>query len=782
MSDNDNAGPSSSENKSDQAVAPDSLTQAALNYHRYPVPGKLEINATKKMVNQRDLALAYSPGVAVACKHIENDPLQAAELTARSNLVGVITNGTAVLGLGAIGALASKPVMEGKAVLFKKFANVDCFDLELDTTDIDKFCDAVELLEPTFGGINLEDIKAPECFEIEKRLKARMNIPVFHDDQHGTAIVVAAAIRNGLRVAGKNLEEVNLVCSGAGAAALACLNLLVFMGLDKNKVTVCDEHGVLYEGRNNHMDPYKAVYARTTEARKLDDVIVDADVFLGLSAPNVLSGDQVARMAASPFILALANPDPEVSPDVVHSVRDDAIMATGRSDYPNQVNNVLCFPFLFRGALDVGATEINGEMQAAAVEAIADIATKEASDIVSAAYGGKPFRFGRDYLIPKPFDPRLMMEIPERVARAAMDSGVATRPINDFKAYRRKLRSFVFRSGLVMKPVFEQAQADIKRVVLAEGESPRVLNAVQILVDDAICHPVLLGRRDIIEEQIEDLALRLEIGKGFSVVDPANNPDFEEHKDTYHRIMEREGVSPEYAGNVVRSRMTALAALMVRRGEADALVCGTQGAYFRHIKYLCNVIGLRDDVTDISALMMLILDSGTVFIADTHVTVNPSAEEIAETAHMASSIVTRFGVVPKIGLLSHSNFGSRNNKSALKMRKARKIIKQLYPKLAVEGEMHADAALSEETRNRVFPNAAFSGGANLLIMPNLDAANITYNMVKVVGDGVPVGPMLMGLKYPAHVVTESTTVRGIVNLCAIAAVDAIDYKAAKASS
>ncbi len=782
MSENDDVGANSDEARRDSEVAPDSLAQAALDYHRYPVPGKLEITATKKMVNQRDLALAYSPGVAVACKHIERNPLEAAELTARSNLVGVITNGTAVLGLGAIGALASKPVMEGKAVLFKKFANVDCFDLELDTTDVDRFCDAVELLEPTFGGINLEDIKAPECFEIEKRLKARMNIPVFHDDQHGTAIVVAAAIRNGLRVAGKELNEVHLVCSGAGAAALACLNLLVFMGLNKNRITVCDEHGVLFEGRNNHMDPYKAVYARDTDARKLDDVIDDADVFLGLSAPNVLSGEQVARMAESPFILALANPDPEISPDIVHAVRNDAIMATGRSDYPNQVNNVLCFPFLFRGALDVGATEINGEMQAAAVEAIADIATKEASDVVSAAYGGKPFRFGRDYLIPKPFDPRLMMEIPQRVAKAAMDSGVATRPIVDFDAYRRKLRSFVFRSGLVMKPAFEQAQASIQRVVLPEGESARVLNAVQILVDDAICHPVLLGRPEIIEALIEDLGLRLVIGEGFSVLDPANNPHYEEHRDAYHRIMERAGVSPEYAGNVVRSRMTALAALMVRRGEADALVCGTQGAYSRHLRHLSEVIGLRDDVTDISALMLMILDTGTVFLADTHVTVDPTAEEIAEIAHMASAIVNRFGMVPKVGLLSHSNFGSRNNPSTLKMRKAREIISQRYPDLAVEGEMHADAALSEETRNRVFPNAAFKGGANLLIMPNLDAANITYNMVKVLGDGVPVGPMLMGLNHPAHVVTESTTVRGIVNLCAIAAVDAIDHKAANTAT
>lgn len=764
-----------------EPATPESLAEAALNYHRYPVPGKLEISATKNMVNQRDLALAYSPGVAVACKEIERDPLQAAELTARSNLVAVITNGTAVLGLGAIGALASKPVMEGKAVLFKKFANVDVFDLELDTTDVDRFCDAVELLEPTFGGINLEDIKAPECFVIEKRLREKMGIPVFHDDQHGTAIVVAAAIRNGLKVAGKELTEITLVCSGAGAAALACLNLLVFMGLDKSKVTVCDEFGVLFEGRNDNMDPYKAVYARNTDARLLDDVIADADVFLGLSAPNVLTGEQVSRMADSPFILALANPDPEISPDIVHSVRDDAIMATGRSDYPNQVNNVLCFPFLFRGALDVGATEINGEMQAAAVEAIADIATKEASDVVSAAYGGKPFTFGREYLIPKPFDPRLMMEIPPRVAQAAMDSGVATRPIADFDAYRRKLRGFVFRSGLVMKPMFEQAQADIQRVVLSEGESSRVLNAAQILVDDGICHPVLIGRPEIIQSKIEDMSLRLTIGNGISVVDPMNNPRFEQHVKSYHRLMERAGVSPEYAANVIRTRPTALGALMVKEGEADALLCGTQGAYARHIRYLVDVIGIRDNVTDISALMLLILGTGTVFLTDTHVTVNPSAEEMAETAFMASKIVKRFGMVPKVAMLSHSNFGSRNNESALKVRKAVQLVKERYPDLAVEGEMHADAAVSEETRNRVFPNASYRGGANLMVMPNLDSANITYNMVKALGDGLPVGPMLMGLKKPAHVVTESTTVRGIVNLCAIAAVDAIDYKTSQNS-
>ncbi len=760
----------------------DQFDQAALEYHRQGRAGKLEISATKPMLNQRDLALAYSPGVAAPCKAIAKSPALAAELTSRQNLVAVITNGTAVLGLGNIGALASKPVMEGKAVLFKKFANIDSFDLELDTNDVDRFVDAVSLLEPTFGGINLEDIKAPECFVIEERLRACMNIPVFHDDQHGTAIVVAAAIRNGLRIAKKELKDVRLVCSGAGAAALACLNLLVTLGLKKQNITVCDLDGVLYTGRDVNMNPYNSVFARDTDARTLDDVIDGADIFLGLSGPNVMNGDQVKRMAERPFILALANPTPEISPDVVHSVRDDAMIATGRSDFPNQVNNVLCFPFLFRGALDAGATEINQQMQAACVEAIAEIATKEATAEVSAAYGGKPFIFGRDYLIPKPFDPRLMIEIPVRVAKAAEKSGVATRPIDDYDAYRRKLRDFVFRSGLIMKPVFERACADPQRIVLAEGENPRVLNALQILVDDQVCRPILLGRPDVIKQGIDELGLRLTIGKGFEVLDLGNNPRYEQHVDAYHRLMERSGVSPEYAASVVRTRGTALAALLVRLGEADAMVCGVQGAYYRHIRYLREVIGVREDVRDISALILMILDRGSVFMTDTHVTVEPDAEHLAETAAMGAEVVERFGLKPKVGLLSHSNFGSRTNSSALKMRRACEIIRERYPHLPVEGEMHADAALSEEVRCRIFPNADYSGGANLLVMPNLDAANITYNMVKVMGDGVPVGPILMGLNNPAHVVTESTSVQGIVNLCAIASVDAIDYKQRKASS
>lgn len=757
-------------------MSDDSLRDAALDYHRYPKPGKLEISATTRMVNQRDLSLAYSPGVAAACTEIVEDPQTASELTARSNLVAVITNGSAVLGLGQIGALASKPVMEGKAVLFKKFANVDVFDLELDTTDPQRFIDAVSLLGPTFGGINLEDIKAPECFVIEKRLREIMDIPVFHDDQHGTAIVVSAAIRNGLRVAGKQLADVKLVCSGAGAAALACLNLLLSLGVKKDNIFVVDIEGLVYEGREVLMDEYKAVYAQATDARSLDDVIDDADIFLGLSAPNVLSGEQVGRMAANPLILALANPVSEVSPEVVMAVRDDAIMATGRSDYPNQVNNVLCFPFLFRGALDVGATEINMEMQLACVEALSDIAQREASDVVRDAYGGEPLRFGRDYLIPKPFDPRLMTEVPMRVAQAAMDSGAATRPITDFKAYERRLQDFVIRSGLVMKPVFDRAKEHRQRVLIAEGESIRVLNAVQVLVDDGICWPVLMGRREEIATKIADMGLRLSVGDGFDIFDLSENPDFDRHVRLYLDLMERSGVSPEYAQNVIRTRPTALGALMLRHGEVDALVCGAQGAYARHLRYLCDIVGLREGIRDCSALTMMIMDKGTFFLTDTHVTVDPSVEELLETTEMAIEMVRRFGIEPKVGLLSHSNFGSRNNTTANKMRETRARLKQKYPDLAVEGEMHADAALDEVTRQRIFPNASYNGSANLLIMPNLDAANIAYNMVKVIGDGVPVGPMLMGMAQPAHVVTESVTVRGIVNMCAIAAVDAIDAR------
>ncbi len=751
--------------------------KAALDYHRYPKPGKLEISATKNMLNQRDLALAYSPGVAAACLAIRDDPAQAGALTVRSNLVGVITNGTAVLGLGNIGALASKPVMEGKAVLFKKFADIDVFDLELNANNVDEFVNAVAPLEPTFGGINLEDIKAPECFEIERQLRERMNIPVFHDDQHGTAIVVAAAIRNGLRIAEKSLDEVKLVCSGAGAAALACLNLLVFMGLKRENVTVCDIDGVVYTGRTLNMDPYKGAYARETTARKLDDVIDGVDIFLGLSAPNVISGEQVARMAARPFILALANPDPEIHPDEVKRVRDDAIMATGRSDFPNQVNNVLCFPFLFRGALDVGASEINQEMQVACVDALANLALREASDVVAAAYGGKPFRFGVDYLIPKPFDPRLITEIPPAVARAAMDSGVATRPIEHFDRYTEQLSQTVFKSGLVMKPVFERVGADPQRVVLAEGASDRVLNATQILVDDHLCHPVLLGNREVIAKRIESLGLRLEVGVGFDIIDPRDNPQLERHVAEYLKVMGRRGVSPSFARNVVQNQTTVLGALLVRCGDADTLVCGAEGAYRTHLNHVRDLIGVRDNIRDCSAVDLLILDTGTVFLTDTHVTVDPTAEQVAETAVMTARLVERFGMVPKVALLSSSNFGSLDHPGSLKMRQARELLTRGHPELCVEGEMHADAALSQEIRDRVFPDAAFKASANVLVMPSLDAANITLKTVRELSRGVSVGPILMGMKKPVHVATESMTVRALVNLAAIAAMDSIDFKA-----
>ena len=750
------------------------LDKASLEYHREPSPGKLEIKATKKMVNQRDLSLAYSPGVASACREIVRDTSLARELTVRGNLVGVITNGTAVLGLGDIGPLASKPVMEGKAVLFKKFANVDVFDLEVDETDPDRFVDIVSSLEPSFGGINLEDIKAPECFVIEEKLRERMNIPVFHDDQHGTAICVAAAIRNGLRVSGKSLDSVRLVCSGAGAAALACLNLLVSMGLKRENVIVCDIEGVVYKGRETLMDSYKEVYAVETNARTLGEVIEGADVFLGLSAPGVLTGDMVAQMADDPFILALANPVPEIYPEAVLAVRDDALIATGRSDYPNQVNNVLCFPFLFRGALDVGATQINEAMKIACVEALSDIATMEVSDVVSRAYGGKTsLQFGPEYLIPKPFDPRLMTDIPPRVAKAAMDSGVATKEIDDFHAYRRRLRQFVFESGLVMKPVFERAIAEPRRIVFAEGDSRRVLSAVQEMVDEGICIPSLVGNPVLIDARLDELGLRIRPGRDFTIIDPMKNPNFERDWQTYHRIMGRKGVTPSFARTVVTSRRTALAALMVEQGDVDAMICGAESAYMLHLPFIRNIIGINDSLQDCAAITLLILPAGTFFLTDTHVSEDPDARQIATNTAMAAEVVKNFGLIPKAALLSHSNFGSWDSAQVRKMQEARMILREEHPHLAVEGEMHADAALSDEIRNRVFPNSRFEGQANLLVMPGLSAANISYNLVKILGDAVPVGPMLVGTRKPAHVVTSSATVRTIVNMAAIAVVDAL---------
>ncbi len=760
----------------------DDLRDAALQYHRYPSPGKLEISPTKNMLNQRDLALAYSPGVAAACEEIVSEPGNAALYTARSNLVGVISNGTAVLGLGAIGPLASKPVMEGKAVLFKKFANVDVFDIEVDCTDVDRFVDAVAVLEPTFGGINLEDIKAPECFEIERRLRERMNIPVFHDDQHGTAICVAAAVRSGLRVAGKNIEDVRLVASGAGAAALACLNLLVSMGLKKENITVCDIVGVVYKGRTEQMDPYKGAFAIDTAARSMDEVIDGADIFLGLSAPRVLKPEQVARMADSPLIMALANPEPEILPEQVREVRDDAIIATGRSDYPNQVNNVLCFPFLFRGALDVGATEINEAMKIACVEALSDLATKEASTVVAAAYGGKPYKFGRDYLIPKPFDPRLMTDLPPRVAKAAMDSGVAARPITDFYGYCRQLREFVYRSGLVMKPVFDIAIGEPQRVIFAEGESHRVINAVQVLIDDGICKPVLVGRPDEIRKNIQQYGLRLDLGEQVEVIDPADNPDFDADWREYHQLLGRSGVSPAQARHLMRTQRVTLAATRLWRGHVDAMICGVEGAYLQHLSEVRRVIGLSNKVRDCSAVTLLITPKGTFFLTDTHISLDPSAEEIAEMTILGASVVRDFGMLPRAALLSHSNFGSRDNSLSRKMREARELLRERAPELAVEGEMHADSALLDEVRDRVFPDSRYSGAANLLVLPNIDAANIGYNLVKVIGDGLPVGPMLVGMRRPVHVLTDAVSVRGIVNMAAVAAVDAIRRRAARARS
>jgi len=748
------------------------LDDDALEYHRCDPPGKLAIVATKPMATQRDLALAYSPGVAAACREISLDPTEASSVTARGNLVAVISNGTAVLGLGAIGALAAKPVMEGKAVLFKKFSGIDVFDIEINEYDPQKFVDVVATLEPTFGAINLEDIKAPECFEIEKALRERMNIPVFHDDQHGTAIIVSAAIVNGLRVAGKELAKVKLVASGAGAAALACLDLLVRMGLPRKNITVTDIIGVVYEGRVEEMDPYKARYAQRTSARTLDDVIDGVDIFLGLSAPGVLKPDMVKRMAEKPLILALANPVPEIMPDEAKAVRPDVIMATGRSDFPNQVNNVLCFPFIFRGALDVGATTINEEMKLACVQALADLAMAEPSDVVQRAYVGESLTFGSEYLIPKPFDPRLVIELSSAVARAAMDSGVATRPLEDLRAYRRSLSQFVFRSSGVMEPIFEKAKEQPRRLVYAEGEERRVLQAAQQVIDEGLAFPILIGRPDVVEYRLKQFGLRMRAGEDFELVNPLSDPRFREYWAEYHEIMGRKGVSPDAAKTVVRIQNTVIAALMVRRGDAHAMLCGTVGPYRPHLKNLVEVIGKAKGVRDVSTLVALILPHGTYFMCDTHVTPNPTSEEIAEMTLLAAEEIRRFGITPKAALLSHSSFGSFDTESSLKMRAAVEILHQRAPELEVDGEMHAEAALSEEIRQATFPASKLKGQANLLIAPNIESAHIAHGLLKMLGGGVSVGPMLLGAAKPAHVVTQSITVRGLVNMSALTVVQA----------
>ena len=750
------------------------LRNAALDYHRLPKPGKISVAPTKGLVNQRALSLAYSPGVAAACEEIVRDPSEARNLTSRGNLIGVVTNGTAVLGLGAIGALAAKPVMEGKAVLFKKFSGIDCFDIEIDERDPDRLVEIIASLEPSFGGINLEDIKAPECFYIERKLRERLKIPVFHDDQHGTAIIVGAAILNGLRVVGKQITNVKLVTSGAGAAALSCLDLLVGLGLSTRNIWVTDIHGVVYEGRIEEMDQNKARYAQRTDARKLADVISGADVFLGLSAGGVLKAEMVQAMAANPLILALANPEPEILPSEVNAVRSDAVMATGRSDYPNQVNNVLCFPFIFRGALDVGATQINEAMKLAAVRAIADLAMAEQSEIVSAAYGEQNLRFGPEYLIPKPFDPRLIATVAPAVARAAMESGVATRPITDLAAYADSLQQFVYHSGLIMKPVFAAAKAGPRqRIVYAEAEDERVLRAAQVVVDEGLAAPILIGRPAVVEKRIEQFGLRIKPGIDFELVNPEHDPRYREYWQEYHRLTERRGVSQQYAKIEMRRRLTLIGAMMLHRGEADGMLCGTFGTHGVHLKYIDQVIGRRPGVDNYYAMNLLLLPKRTVFLCDTYVNIDPNAEQVAEMTLLAAEEIRRFGIVPKVALLSHSSFGTSDAPSAQKMRRALALVQERAPELEIEGEMHGDAALSPDVRLSAFPNSRLKGEANLLIMPTLDAANIAFNLLKTAsGDGVTVGPILLGAARPAHILTPSATVRRLVNMTALTAVDA----------
>ncbi len=750
----------------------DDLDRMAIEYHRWPTPGKLSVTPTTRLSNQRDLSLAYSPGVAAACNLIADDPAEAATVTARANLVAVISNGTAVLGLGDIGPLASKPVMEGKAVLFKKFAGIDVFDIEVDETDPEKLVEVVAALEPTFGGVNLEDIKAPDCFIVEQKCRERMKIPVFHDDQHGTAICVAAAVYNGLRLVGKVEGDARVVCSGAGAAALACLNQLVSLGIKLENILVCDRNGVVFKGRTEGMDPYKERFAADTDLRGLDEAIDGADIFLGLSGPGVLTPDMVAKMADKPLILALANPTPEILPEEVMAVRSDAIIATGRSDYPNQVNNVLCFPFLFRGALDCGATEINEEMKLACVKAIGDLAMAEASDVVASAYAGSSLSFGPEYIIPKPFDPRLILSIAPAVARAAMDSGVATRPIADMAAYERSLTGYVYRTGFAMKPMFDSAREQTHRVVYAEGEEDRVLRAIQIAVDDGLARPSVVGRPAVVEGMIKELGLRLKPGDDLDIVDPADHPRLDAFAERYHEIMGRSGVSPDFGRTMVRTRSTLTAALMLDAGQVDAMICGSYGRFDQHYQHVMDVIGLRDGVTDASALELLILDEGSVFICDTAVTYQPNAEQIAEMTVLAADHIRRFGITPKVALLSHSDFGSAQSRSARRMRHARQLLTKIAPDLEVDGEMRADTALLAHLRQRIFPGAELEGAANLLVMPSLDAANIAFNTAKALGNGISVGPMMIGLARPAHIVSPSVTVRGLVNMTAIAAVDA----------
>ncbi|MBP6122292.1 MULTISPECIES: NADP-dependent oxaloacetate-decarboxylating malate dehydrogenase [Providencia] len=752
----------------------DKLKQSALDFHEFPHPGKITVVPTKPLTTQRDLALAYSPGVAVPCLEIAEDPLKAYRYTAKGNLVGVVSNGTAVLGLGNIGALAGKPVMEGKGVLFKKFSGVDVFDIEVDETDPDKLVDIIASLEPTFGGINLEDIKAPECFYIEQKLRERMKIPVFHDDQHGTAIICTAAVINGLRIVKKDIGDVRLVVSGAGAASIACMNLLVALGLKRENITVCDSKGVIYKGRDDKMDVTKAAYAIDDNGqRTLADAIPNADIFLGCSGPRLLTPEMVKTMAQDPLILALANPEPEILPPLAKEVRPDAIICTGRSDYPNQVNNVLCFPFIFRGALDVGATTINEEMKLACVYAIADLALAEQSEEVASAYGNQDLFFGPEYIIPKPFDPRLIVKIAPAVAKAAMDSGVATRPIQDFDAYIEKLNQFVYKTNLFMKPIFSQAKTAKKRIVLAEGEEERVLHATQELVSLGLAFPILVGRPSVIEMRIQKLGLHIELGKDFEVVNNENDPRYKEYWQEYYQIMKRRGVSQEMARRAVIGNPTLIGGIMVLRGEADGMICGTVGSYGEHYEVVKDLFGFREGVHAAGAMNALLLPTGNTFIADTYVNEDPTPNELAEITLMAADTVRRFGIEPKVALLSRSSFGSSDCPSAQKMRDTLALVKARDPNLEIDGEMHADAALVESIRKDVMPDSPLKGSANLLIMPNMEAARISYNLLRVTSsDGVTVGPVLMGVAKPVHILTPIASVRRIVNMVALAVVEA----------
>jgi malate dehydrogenase (oxaloacetate-decarboxylating)(NADP+) len=750
------------------------LRRAALEYHEFPTPGKISIAATKQLVNQHDLALAYSPGVAAPCEEIARDPSTAFKYTSRGNLVGVVTNGTAVLGLGDIGPLASKPVMEGKGVLFKKFSGIDVFDIEINEKDPDKLVEIIAALEPTFGGINLEDIKAPDCFYVERKLRERMKIPVFHDDQHGTAIVVGAAILNGLKVAGKDPKKIKLVTSGAGAAALACLGLLVKLGIPRESIWVTDLAGVVYEGRTELMDEDKIQFAQKTEARTLAEVIQGADVFLGLSAGGVLKQDMVRTMAGRPLIFALANPTPEIMPDLVKAVRDDAIMATGRTDFPNQVNNVLCFPYIFRGALDAGASTITLEMELAAVHAIAELAQAEQSEVVAVAYAGQQLAFGPEYLIPKPFDPRLMMKIAPAVAKAAADSGVALRPIADMDAYRQRLQSFVYASGTMMKPIFLAAKrAQKKRVAYAEGEEERVLRAAQIVVDEGVARPTLIGRPAVIAKRIEKFGLRLKEELDYDVVNVELDPRYRDFWQTYHRMTERKGITEQMAKIEMRRRLSLIGAMLLHKGEVDGLICGTWGSTGLHLEYIDQVIGKRTGVHTYAAMNGLMLPGRQVFLVDTHINYDPSAEQLAEITMLAAEEMMRFGLRPKAALLSHSNFGSSSQPSALKMRRVLELLKAQAPWLEVDGEMHGDVALDGAARQALMPNSTLMGDANLLVLPNIDAANISYNLLKTAAGGnIAIGPVLLGAAKPVHILTASTTVRRIVNMTALTVADA----------